>query len=435
MAARRYGVIGIGCVLVALLAGADLEPAAPSAPDFGYEGTLEKMDARLAPDLREGLVLSGVYSFSSDSEVEDIDPAAERAVYPNVVSRAEATFDLNHVWIYGARAGVGDSRLELEHDADAGDRTFDLYAVTLPLEGPALGEDGWKPRWLQLWLYGPDGEMLGPLRPQPPPETFTRGWWRITFWNEGGTDTALAEGRLTASGVAGEPLTPSEQIAALEGVVTALGQELDASQRRSRELEAALDSARRRMEGLQSTIDLLIAERENLREEVAVLRQEAVETPESLNQRIAELEAGEALWSEKETAWRSEQRVLAEALAQSETENARLQRAFERVQAELVEHGGAPVAEEVPRPIESPPPPPPEPLAGGAPIAVIPSPAAIVETVRPLAAAPAKPAPVERVVPPPVVPAAPVTAAPEEPGEEEDSTRMRRPAKFRRGGR
>lgn len=411
--------------LAGTLAWAQESDPVERAVDYGFEGRLDRMDARLAPDLREGLVISGVYSFFEDRVADDLEEDPDRSLFADLVGAAEVVFDRDHVWVYEARAGVGESRLELRTEVESEGRTWDLYGVALPLGGEPLGEAEWTPRWLQLWLYGPAGEMLDRLGPQPPPEQFTRGWWRLTFWNAEGSDSIAAEGPLTAAGAAGSPLSPSEQMAALEDVVVQLSDALAAARSEAERHRSELETARRRMEGLQSTIDLLISERENLRSEVARLSDAQADTPEALESRLAELEAEDALWAEKEAAWKNQQRFLTTSLAEAEAEVARLQRAQARL--ERVGGGAAPAAPEAAEPavIEPPPPTP-------GPIAIVREPDSIVETTRPIT--PQAPPPVvDSEAPPSPPPAPPEVSATEEP--DDDSPGPVRPGKFRRGRR
>jgi hypothetical protein len=427
----RAGCLGLALAL-ALVARAQEKslPEPPTSEDYGFEGRLERLDPRLAPDLREGLVLSGVYSFFPDTIAEDTEEAPDRARFAHLVGEAELSFDLDHVWVYDARAGTGDSRLELARDVEADGQKLDLYALTLPLVGTPLGEAGWTPRWLQLWLYGPSGEMLPHLRPQAPPEAFRRGWWRLTFWDKEGAESATAEGPLTAAGPAGEALTPSEQIAALQAVVATLGRELETARDHTRHLEAELATARRRMEGLQSTIDLLLDERSNLRAEVTRLEAAQEETPAALQQRVADLEASAALWAEQESAWQTRQRVLAEALATSASDYARLERAHARLQAERAATSPPPLPAGAST-LSSTSPEPPAPIPPPAGILVIPQAENVVEQVRPLGHARPEVAPLPVSPPPPTPPPSP-PAEVESEDREASASPPSRPGKFRR---
>jgi hypothetical protein len=299
---------------------------------------------------------------------------------------------------------LGDGRLDLVREAESGDRIFDLYAVTLPLRGAAIGEERWTPHWLQLWFFGEENEMLPSLALQGPPETFVRGWWRLTFWNEAGSESATVEGRLTAAGEAGAELTPSEQIAALEGVVVGLSERLEEAIARAGSLDAELESARKRISGLQSTIDLLVAERENLRLELTILEQSQSATPEALQHQITAYEADAILWEERELALTDQNRALAEALAAAEVEAARLRRTMERQEEALA-------VPELSKPVQMP-------SVGPGEVLVVPVPQSVEEASRPL----------EVVASPPVSRVTEITVE-----VEEKASRSRRAGKFRRG--
>lgn len=387
--------------------------------DFGFEGTIDRLDLHFAPDLREGLVISGVYALMGSLEIADTDPALDKAVFPDAVGDVDLTIDRNHVWVYGARSGMGESSLELVSGVESAGQRFDLYALTLPLDGLPLGDAGWKPRWLQLWLYGPEGEVFTRLEPQPPPATFMRGWWRITFWNEEGTESALIEGRLSASGEAGEPLTPGDQVVALEGVIVELGRQLDEATQRTGALAAELRTTRHRIEGLQSTLDVLIEEREHLRSELAQLQARQMETPTELERRIAEMEAQEALWQERELDWKGQNRVLAEALSDSEIEVARLKRALERIEDEP----SGRILSETTRDDEIVAPP-----SRGT-VLVIPRPDNVIESRIPLTST----VPIVQAASVPVMQSSASTVLPIP--EEASNSSPRRPGKFRRGNR
>jgi hypothetical protein len=292
--------------------------------DYAVEGTIQRMDNALAPNLREGMVFSAVYAVALDTDTGDLDETPERALYLDVIDHIELTIDLNHVLAYEAATGVGDRQVELQRSEGEAGQERDLYSILMPLEGEQIGEAGWQARWLQLWFYGPASEMLDTLAMQPPPEAFERGWWRLTFWDAENTESLLAEGPITAAGDAGEPLTPSEQIAQLESVVLDLSARLQSEQARNSELSSELARAQTRIEGLQKIVDVIVEERRILQEKYDLLLEEQQETPAALKEQVAELEADAALWADREIALKEENRILGEALALNEREYAKL---------------------------------------------------------------------------------------------------------------
>ncbi|MFP4282084.1 MAG: hypothetical protein ACLFU2_05640 [Opitutales bacterium] len=393
----------LGLLFSGLLPAATTPAATETWVDYAAEGTIDRMDAVLAPELREGLVLAAIFACAPTAAGPDLDEAPDRALFAGVVANAEVTFDRNHVLVYAAAPGEGDQRLELIRGETGGEQPRDVYALTLPLEGTALGEGQWEPRWLQLWFFDEPGRLLPDLAPQPPPEAFARGWWRVTFWNAEGTASATAEGALTAAGPAGAALTPAEQVAALEQAVLDLGDRLDASESRARGLERSLASARERIAGLQQTVDVLIEERQFLQADYERLQAVKEESPAALREELAASEAEAALWAEKASERETQNNRLLRALREAEEALAQLQ----RERAPQPAPAAASTSEPAPAPTSRAAP---AATASAGPIVVVPapSPAAVETSSRPVAT----PAVVESAASAPEPEEAEKTAAP-----------------------
>ncbi len=423
-----FSLIGMALALPAALAA---EGVSGELVDFAVEGTIDMLDPALNSDLREGLVLSVFYAYDLASGIPDAAPEPERARYPDAVGDAAVTFDLNHVWVYGAHAGPGDSLVEISRANGPAGQQMDLYSILLPLAGAPIGADGWHPRWLQLWFYLDRGTLPN-LSLQLPPDNFVRGWWRISFWNADSSHPVVAEGRITLAGPAGEPLTPSEQAAALRDVVTSLNDRLQTAEERARSLEEEVVAVRRRFTALQATVDRLVEERQTLQQQIAQLELRSPEANAELQERLDVLMAERALWMEKESAWEREQRSLTAALQEVRSDAEQSRRALERLRREESAAESAPTAE-VSRPPLAPPT---DPSATQRPILIIPTPAA-AESRRPVRT---PSAPVENVPPVERPESAAGTRFSEnlESAEKTESSsreRVRRPGKFNRVGR
>jgi|TARA_B110000438_G_C15799078_1_gene644267 hypothetical protein len=313
--------------------------------DYAVEGKLTKIDAELAPTLREGMVFSAIYSVAIDADAVDLDEAASRARYFDVVDDVEVSIDLNYVLVYDAATGLGDRSIELTRAG--GDLEFeqDLYSILLPLKGESIGEEGWTARWLQLWFYGEEGKMLASTDLQAPPNEFRTGWWRITFWNTEGSRSVLAEGMVEAAGEAGAPLSPSEQIAQLENAVVRLGNQLESQLSANVTLGAELDRARTRIEGLQQIVDVIVEERRILQDKYDLLKLDKPKAAPELVEEVATLEADLALWEEKELSWKDENQALGEALASAEADYSSLAAQLVEIEDQLNTSAPAPQIE------------------------------------------------------------------------------------------
>lgn len=303
--------------------------------DYAIEGKITKMDAELAPQLREGMVFSAVYALAPEAEAGDLDEAVSRSRFLGVVDDVDVTIDLNYVLVYQAQTGLGERWVELTRAGGDIETGQDVYSILLPLAGEPIGEEGWSARWLQVWFYGEGGEWLASTDLKAPPEGYRTGWWRMTFWNTDGTRPVRAEGVIEAAGEAGEPLTPGEQIAQLEEAVIRLGNQLELETARSESLRTELAQARSRIEGLQKTVDVIIEERRILQNQYDLLKLEKAESSPELTDQLASLEADVLLWKEKELAWKEETRALAEALALAEVGYAKVSKALSETKTQL----------------------------------------------------------------------------------------------------
>lgn len=310
--------------------------------DYAVEGKIVKMDAELAPRLREGMVFSAVYGLAPKVDAVDLDEAVSRARYFDIVDDVELSIDLNYILVYEASTGMGDRSVELTQAGGDVEAEQDLYSILLPIKGEVFGEEGWTARWLQIWFYGEGGEMLSTVNLQAPPEVYKSGWWRITFWNTEGSRSVIAEGMIEAAGEAGAPLSPSEQIAQLENVVVRLNDELESELSANAGLRSDLEQAQTRINGLQKIVDVIVEERRILQDKYDLLELEKSSVRPELATEVAALEADVALWEEKELAWKDENRALAEALALAEADYSRLAADIEEIEVELTASEPAP---------------------------------------------------------------------------------------------
>lgn len=414
-------------IISPLSAQTGAEDSQAPGEDFLFEGELTRMDGELAPTLREGQVLSGFFTLNLAGAVKDEDPSAALARYADIPIDGEFLLDVNHVLAYAGHWRDGHSWLTLTRGDGSGKRPSELYCVTLPMDGEPFGEDGWTPRWLQIWLMGDPNELLTSLEIQPPPESVGSGWFRISFWDETGTREATAEGPIHFIGPEGEELSPTEQIAQLQRVVADLGTRLRAAESETARLEEELRVSENRVRGLNRTLDVLISERAALQDEVERLKATGGEADEELVKRVADLEAEKVLLGESKAALEVINRELARSLQERERE---LREAREAMQRLIAQREAAPGKGILDQPV------PDSPHPFLSPGQLIPGQQNTSQTV----VGPQPEAVSEEMIPAPPPPAgerlAPELEEKEEsPENEDESFSFGRPRKFRRGGR
>jgi hypothetical protein len=361
---RRWYGLGLASVLAgASLAAQNPADTTPPAAHNGeaaeavveergsayfFEGRLTRMDSRLAPTLREGLVFSGIFALDETVEAVDEDNALEVARYAGAIVDGDFVFDLNHVVAYSGDWREDRSWLTLQRGDPEDEQSRDAYGVTLPVDGEPIGEEAFEPRWLQLWLMGESGKFLPHLDIQLPPEEVAQAWFRLTFSTDGG-EQVFAEGPLEWVGLDGSELSATEQIAQLQGIITELSDRLDRAERESSRLREELLKAESRIRGLNQTLDALLVERQALKDEVA--RVEALSEPaEDLQNRIATLEAEKVLIEESRDAMGTINEQLSNTLRDREGDLAAARREIIRLEEKLAaDAAGEPMlAEPVP---------------------------------------------------------------------------------------
>jgi len=226
-----------------------------SAADVVWEGLVEKVDPALTPTVRMGLVASGSWSWG--------EAAASQ-------SAAEATLDAHHVLILQAhQRAASESRWVNDDPARKGG---DFVEWRTPLVSEPLAGSDYRAAWLVLWLYDREGEMLLSEKPISAVPTWRRGWWQWHFWSETEQRFAVAEGPLLGFGNEGEPLTPSEEIAQLAGIVRTLGSRLSEKENALAAREAEVAALREQLAGSTRRIDFLIAERDRAEARLAAMQ-------------------------------------------------------------------------------------------------------------------------------------------------------------------
>lgn len=341
----RFTAMGAALLGLLVLGGAPrIEAQAPNAnPDananaregfqYVFEGRLTRMDSGLAPILREGLVFSGYFTLDTSIEAKDEDDALDKARYAGAVSNGEFIFDLNHVIATDGAWRDDTSWITLQWGEPDKPDSRDAYGLTLPMGGDAFGEAGYEPRWLQLWLMGASGKFLPDLRLQIPPDDVEQAWFRVIFVAKDGTQ-AVAEGPIEWVGPEGEELSPTEQIAQLQGVVTELSDRLDRAEREATHLRTELHKADERIRGLNQTLDAMLLERQALKEDLARAEAQAQPT-EEWESRIAALEAEKAMIEESREALGTINEQLAKNLREREGELSAARQEIERLEAKI----------------------------------------------------------------------------------------------------
>lgn len=318
--ALRWCVAGL--LAAAFCSGEEAVVAEPSESEavevvgqtFIFEGSLSRITPALAPDLREGLVLSGFVTLDPNAVPADSDVALEMARYDEGPLDAEYVFDVNHVVKEAGHWREGDSWITLQQGDPSQESAQDVYGLTLAMESEVFGVAGWRALWLQLWLTGPAGAWLPNLEPQLPPASLQSAWFRVSYGNADGSKQAYAEGPVTYFGPEGEPLSPTEQIAQLEGIVASLQTQLERTELESVGLREEVRAARARIAGLNSTVDALIEERRLLQGELE-RRTVEQEADAALLERVAELEAEQVLQEESRAALAKVNEELGHSLA------------------------------------------------------------------------------------------------------------------------
>jgi hypothetical protein len=278
-----------------------------AASDWTWEGSVEYADPRLAPTLRQGLVVAGSVVAGSDSPLFS----------------AELQVDWNFVPVYGAANSGADGRWVWTTPVDdvasspaASEPVLLYYQGTL--DGEPAGDAGLRATRLELWLRVPATELAARL-PEPlvdnRPLRWLSGWFRLAFSGREPGDHAELTGLLTVFQPTGdEPPLPA-QVEHLQQKVAWLGHRLNEQEQTTARLQQELADSRGRLLATYQTLDYLALERTRLEQQVAAL-QDAVDTPQREWQRRAiEWEVREALLLAEQEKLQAEAAALAEQLS------------------------------------------------------------------------------------------------------------------------
>jgi hypothetical protein len=298
---RYFALLGLWAMLVGGL------PLAAS--DWTWEGSVEYADPRLAPTLRQGLVVAGSVVAGSDSPLFS----------------AELQVDWNFVPVYAAASSGADGRWVWTTPESTDDAASPIAAsepVLLyyqgTLDGAPAGDGGLRAVRLELWLRVPATGLAARL-PEPllddRPLRWLSGWFRLAFSGREPGDHAELTGLLTVFQPTGdEPPLPA-QVDHLQQKVAWLGQRLNEQELTTARLQQELTDSRGRLLATYQTLDYLALERTRLEQQVAAL-QDAVDTPQREWQRRAiEWEVREALLLAEQEKLQAEAAALAEQLS------------------------------------------------------------------------------------------------------------------------
>jgi hypothetical protein len=271
-----------------------------------FEGRLEHVDAALVPDLKSGWVLSGSFFIDPAQMEPDVDAAAMgKPRLAGGIENAEMTVDLYYQVRFAATQGdglAGYDWLAATNEAAA------QVVYFLPFTGQ-LEQTDWSIRWVQVSLRG--DWQVAPL-PEDSWLDWKSGFFRLIFSDSAG-QTAEGWGSVTLFGPAGE--AELNETEGWRAALADLGRLLGERDTAIASLESALGEAREKMAVLQRMLDMMSQQRLEV---------------EAENRRLLDrLEAIPAVERLREASFEAERALLMEALDESETRQALLEKQIE----------------------------------------------------------------------------------------------------------
>ena len=302
-----------------------------------FEGVVETVPDALEERILPGWRLEGSFLFTAlDQEVADLSADGGEGRLIGGVRALGFTFtEYYQPMLSGVQAEGWAGFDYRDNDPEADGR--DWMGWFFPLRSPAEDAD-WEPKWLQVWLFDPEGRLL---RQRPPVLSpygldWDSAWFRLRMRNHEEDLTADVEGPLRLFDPSlGQPRPPANE--RLRAAVDDLAERL---RERDRLLQLHTDElleARERLRGLRAMVDLLVQERANLEKENARLQEQLEATDPRERERLAALEAEKALLASELEGLEEEREALASRLAKAESRILRQLDEIRKLEAEAAE--------------------------------------------------------------------------------------------------